>query len=104
MQTEHLVDDTSIADEQAAQVRRTAVATEQKIGQEAPATPPPSATDGTLNDTVQQGIDRLAFNIARTAHLAGQHRIIREIRQLIATLSLDAEQAAEATAEQIGRR
>jgi hypothetical protein len=50
MQTEHLVDDTSIADEQAAQVRRTAGATETKLsqtGHDAPATPPPSATDGT---------------------------------------------------------
>ncbi len=47
MQTEHLVDQTTIEQEQAAQVRRTTLATEAKIGQDAPATPPPSATDGT---------------------------------------------------------
>jgi hypothetical protein len=47
MQTDHLVDQTNIEQEQADFVRRTAGATETKIGQDAPATPPPSATDGT---------------------------------------------------------
>jgi hypothetical protein len=50
MATEHQVDDTTIEQEQADFVRRTAGATETKLsqaGQDAPATPPPSATDGT---------------------------------------------------------
>lgn len=47
MATEHQVDDTTIEQEQADFVRRTAGATETKIGHEAPATLPPSATDGT---------------------------------------------------------
>jgi hypothetical protein len=49
MQTEttHQVDDTTIEQEQADFVRRTAGATEMKIGHDAPASPPPSATDGT---------------------------------------------------------
>ncbi len=47
MQTDHLVDQTNIEQEQADFVRRTVGATETKIGQDAPATLPPSATDGT---------------------------------------------------------
>ncbi len=83
VETTHLVDDSSIADEQAAQVRRTAGATEQKIGHEAPATLPPSATDGTGEQTYQQWL------AVRKAFMEGYLYSWREFHRQVMALGVD---------------
>jgi pyruvate/2-oxoglutarate dehydrogenase complex dihydrolipoamide acyltransferase (E2) component len=86
MQTEHLVDQTTIQQEQAAQVRRTAGATETKLsqaGHDAPATLPPSATDGTGEQTYQQWL------AVRKAFMEGYLYSWREFHQRVTALGVD---------------
>jgi hypothetical protein len=83
MATEHQVDDTTIEQEQADFVRRTAGATEAKIGHDAPASPPPSATDGTGEQTYQQWL------AVRKAFMEGYLYSWREFHRQVMALGVD---------------